>query len=133
MPLLLEAARLNRWPWHHPSADRSRYGLGLIVKHADPDVGGKRIVGHSGYYPGFRSYAFYCPENGVCLKASIELNTSADGLVEQVAAALWEVCCRSCDSHEPVPLVNVIFSIITIPVTDTRRHYHRPTTLRQTP
>jgi len=46
-------------------------------------------VGHSGYYPGFRSYAFYCPENGVCL--SFQLNTSADGLVEQVAAALWEV------------------------------------------
>jgi hypothetical protein len=76
-------------PLHHPSAVRSRYGLGLIIKHADPDAGGKRIVGHSGYYPGFRSYAFYCPENGVCL--SFQLNTSADGLVEQVAAALWEV------------------------------------------
>ena len=88
----MEAARLNRW---RPGTTlllfgvRSRYGLGLIIKHADPDAGGKRIVGHSGYYPGFRSYAFYCPENGVCL--SFQLNTSADGLVEQVAAALWEV------------------------------------------
>ncbi|QMW21558.1 serine hydrolase domain-containing protein [Sandaracinobacteroides saxicola] len=82
-PALL--ADMARAPDGSPS-DRPAYGLGMQIETLE----GQRVVGHSGYFPGYRSDLFYMPEGDIAIAFQInsEFGVKSQPVIGAIRARL---------------------------------------------
>lgn len=79
-----------------PHARPRRYGLGFEVR----DIEGRRVVGHSGAFPGQLSRTWADPAAGVVVSV---LTNAVDGPADTIATGLFALVATALDAGAPTP------------------------------
>ncbi len=86
--ILLEDAlkrEMQRKHWEVPLfSGKKHYGLGFMVN----ELSGRRIIGHSGGFPGQRTRSFFDPQSGIAVSV---LTNSIDSEVEFILDGIFQV------------------------------------------
>lgn len=71
-----------------PGAPRREYGLGFEAR----EIAGRRVVGHSGGFPGQITRTWFDPERGIAVAV---LTNAVDGPADQIAAGLFSLVSKA--------------------------------------